>query len=78
MTLTAVIGLETVATQLILSVPSLGAVRDLLPSAALGQLVPRGAGVGVSMATGVAIAVLAGWALIPALLGAWRTEARDA
>jgi hypothetical protein len=77
-TLTAVIGLETVATQLVLNVPSLGLVRDLMPNAALGQLVPSGAGVGVSMATGVAIAVLAGWALIPALLGAWRTRTRDA
>jgi hypothetical protein len=78
MTLTAVIGFETVFTQLILNVGSLGAARDALPNAALGQLVPAGSGIGVTMATGIAIAVLAGWALIPAALGAWRTEVKDA
>jgi ABC-type transport system involved in multi-copper enzyme maturation permease subunit len=75
-TLTAVIGWQTVATQLILNVTSLGAVRDLLPNSALGQLVPVGPNAGVTMATGVA--VLAGWALIPAAVAAWRTETRDA
>lgn len=77
-TLTAVIGLETVATQLILNVGSLGSVRDILPNAALGQLVPSGPGVGVTMATGIAVAVLVGWVVIPATIGAWRTRVRDA
>ncbi len=77
-TLTAVIGLETVVTQLLLNVTSLGSARDLLPNVALGQLVPAGDGLGVTMTTGVAIAVLAGWALIPAAVGAWRTRVKDA
>ena len=77
-TLTAVIGLETVFTQLILNVSSLGAVRDLLPNAALGQLVPAGSGAGVTMTAGVATTVLVGWAVIPTVVGAWRTRTRDA
>jgi hypothetical protein len=78
LTLTSVIGLQTVLTQILLNVTSLGAVRDLLPNAALGQLTPAGDNAGVTMATGVAVAVLVGWALIPALAGAWRTRVRDA
>jgi ABC-type transport system involved in multi-copper enzyme maturation permease subunit len=77
-TLTAVIGFQTVFTQLIMNVASLGAARDALPSAALGQIVPAGANAGVSMATGIAVAVLIGWAVIPAAVGAWRTRVRDA
>jgi ABC-type transport system involved in multi-copper enzyme maturation permease subunit len=77
-TLTSVIGLETVLTQILLNVTSLGSVRDLLPNAALGQLVPEGANAGVAMATGVAVAVLIGWAVLPAVVGAWRTRVRDA
>ena len=77
-TLTAVIGFETVVTQILVNVSSLGSARDILPNAALGQLVPSGSGVGVTMATGVAVAVLAGWAVIPAAVGAWRTRVRDA
>ncbi len=77
-TLTAVIGWQTVATQLILGVQSLGFVRDGLINAAMGQLVPAGQNAGVAMADGAAIAVLAGWALIPALIGAWRTRTQDA
>jgi hypothetical protein len=77
-TLTAVIGFEMVATQLLLSVSSLGSVRDILPNAALGQLMPSGPGVGVTMATGIAVAVVAGWIIVPAAVGAWRTRVRDA
>jgi ABC-type transport system involved in multi-copper enzyme maturation permease subunit len=77
-TLTAVIGFETVFTQIVANVSSLGSVRDLLPNAALGGLVPVGSGIGVTMTTGVAIAVLAGWAVLPAALGAWRTRVKDA
>lgn len=77
-TLTAVIGWQLVATQIILSITSLGSVRDVLITPALGQLAPVHFDSGVTMATGVAVAVLAGWALLPALTGAWRTRARDA
>jgi hypothetical protein len=80
LTLTALIGLQTVVTQLIVNTSSLGDARDALITPALGQLIPVGGGVGVgiAMATGVAVAVLAGWAIIPTLLGAWRTNTRDA
>jgi hypothetical protein len=78
LTLTALIGFQTVVTQLLVNVSSLGAVRDLLPNPALAQLVPAGSNLGVSMATGVAVAVLVGWAVIPGLLGGWRTKTREA
>lgn len=77
-TLTAVIGWQLVATPLIISVTSLGSVRELPISSALGQLVPTGANAGVAMSTTAAVLVLAGWAVIPAVLGAWRTRVRDA
>lgn len=77
-TLTAVIGFETIFTQILLGVTSLGSARDGLLNAALGQIVPAGANAGVTMATGVAVAVLAAYALIPAAVGAWRTRIRDA
>ncbi len=78
MTLIAVIGFEAVVTPLLINVSSLGAARDVLLTPALGQLIPIGSGLGVVMATGIAVAVLTGWTLIPALAGAWRTTTRDA
>jgi hypothetical protein len=73
-----VIGWLTVATQIILSTSSLGSVRNVLPTAALGQIVPIGDNAGVAMSTATAVIVLAGWALVPALVGAWRTRVTDA
>jgi len=78
LTLTAVIGWQTVATLTLLDATSLGSARDGLLTAAAGQLAPFNTGTGVTMATGVAIAVLLGWLLVPAALGAWRTQTRDA
>jgi ABC-type transport system involved in multi-copper enzyme maturation permease subunit len=79
LTLTAVIGWQTVATQLILNVSSLGSVRDGLLNASLSQVYPfRGFADGVTMATAVAVAVLASWWTIPTALGAWRTRTQDA
>jgi hypothetical protein len=77
-TLTGVIGWELVATPIILNITSLGSVRDLPLSAALGQVAPTPAGTGVTMSVTVAVAVLVAWAVLPALLGAWRTRQRDA
>lgn len=77
-TLTALIGWEMVATPIILGITSLGSVRDLPLTAALGQLAPFPAGTGVTMSLAVAVVVLAGWALLPTLVGAWRTRRRDA
>ncbi len=78
-TLTAVIGWQTVATQLLLHVDSLGSARDWLLTSALGQLMPvEGNIAGITMATAVAIAVLAAWAIVPSAAGAWRTVRQDA
>lgn len=77
-TLTALIGWELVATPIILNISSLGAVRDLPLATALGQVAPYSAGTGVTMSVIVAVSVLAGWAALPALIGAWRTRRRDA
>ena len=78
LTLTAVIGWVAILTQLLLNATSLGAVRDGLLSAALGQVAPMPSDVPFSMSTGVAAAVIAGWAVIPAAVGAWRTRTQDA
>jgi hypothetical protein len=78
LTLTAIIGLQAVVTPLLVNVASLGAARDVLLSPALGQLIPVGPGDGVVMATAIAVAVIAGWVLVPVLAGAWRTNTRDA
>lgn len=77
-TLTAVIGWQMVATPLIINTGSLGVVRDLPLSSALGQISPLPGNMGITMATVTAVVVLAGWAVLPALLGAWRTRTRDA
>lgn len=77
-TLTALIGWEMVATPIILNISSLGSVRDLPLTAALGQVAPYNAGTGVTMSIAVAVAILVGWAVVPAAIGAWRTRRRDA
>ncbi len=78
-TLTAVIGWQAVATQLLLHVDSLGSARDWLLTAALGQLMPVAGNIaGITMATAVAITVLAVWAIVPSAAGAWRTVHQDA
>ncbi|HLY48803.1 MAG TPA: hypothetical protein VKR21_06355 [Solirubrobacteraceae bacterium] len=77
-TLISLVGLQAIVTPLLVNVGSLGAARDVLLNPALGQLVPYGGGLGVAMATGVAVAVVVGWTAIPAAIGAWRTNTRDA
>lgn len=77
-TLTALIGWQLVATQIILGVTSLGSVRDVLLTSALAHTLPIGDGVGVAMSTAAAVIVLVGWATVPALVGAWRTRVSDA
>jgi hypothetical protein len=77
-TLTAVIGWETVVTSLVLNATSLGSARDAVLNAPLDQLLPVGPQPGIRIATGVAIVVLSAWAAIPTAIGAWRTEKNDA
>jgi hypothetical protein len=78
LTLTAVIGWQTIATQLLVNASSLGSARDALVSPALSQLMPVSGGLDIKMATGIAVAVVVGWAIVPTALGAWRTRVRDA
>jgi ABC-type transport system involved in multi-copper enzyme maturation permease subunit len=78
-TLTAVIGWQAIVTNLLVNVKSLGSVRDALLTPALDQLVPvKGDRLDVVMAAGVAVVVICAWLVVPQLLGAWRTQARDA
>jgi hypothetical protein len=78
-TLTTVIGFEAVASQLIVHTQSLGAARDWVPIAAFGQLMPvEGEIAGITMATGLAVAVLLAWVVVPTAIGSWRTVTRDA
>lgn len=79
LTLTVLIGWQMVATNLLVNVSSLGSARDALLTPALDQLSPiPDAREPVSMAAGVAVAVLCAWVLVFTVLGAWRTVRRDA
>jgi hypothetical protein len=78
LTLTAVIGWQLVASPLMLSVTALGNARDGVLSGALIELIPINVRPDVTMATGVAIVVILMWAIVPVVLGAWRTRAQDA
>lgn len=79
MTLTALIGWQTVASNLLLNVSSLGSARKGLLTAALDQLSPVSAAhERVTMAAGLAVLVILVWAAVAGLLGAWRTITRDA
>jgi len=79
LTLTAVIGFQTVVTQVLAGVPSLGSARDALVLPALSTRMPLGAPYdGIAMSAVTAVVILACWAVVPTLLGAWRTRVRDA
>jgi hypothetical protein len=77
-TLTAVIGWQTIATQILLNVTVLGSARGGLLTASLAQLIPVKGGVDVTVATGTAVAVLIGWIAVPTMIGAWRSRTQDA
>lgn len=78
-TLTAVIGWQAIATNILLNIGFLGRLRDGLLTASLTQLMPvQSDRQTVTMAAGVAVAVVIGWVAIPSALGAWRTTTRDA
>jgi ABC-type transport system involved in multi-copper enzyme maturation permease subunit len=79
LTLTAVIGWQAILTNLLVTVKSLGSVREALLTPALQQLMPvTGDRLDVVMAAGIAVVVICAWLVIPQALGAWRTQARDA
>ena len=92
MTLTLVVAFQTVATTVLFSAHFLGALRGGLPAVALSHLRP-GPEIGtraqpgssgalpallLPMSTTVAVAVLAGWVVVPLALAAWRGRGRDA
>src|SRR6202012_3632468 len=78
LTLTAVIGWQAIVTNLLVNITSLGSARNILLTPALTQIMPlKGGGGGdtpVLMATGIAVAVIGAWLIIPQLLGGWRTQ----
>jgi hypothetical protein len=91
-TLTAIIGWQTIATGIVYLATFLGAARSLVLLIALSRLLP-GPAVGtrahpgstndlanykLPMPVGVAILVILAWAMIPAIAGAWRTRTLDA
>jgi hypothetical protein len=69
---------------LLLQITGLGDARQALQMAALTRLIPPGLEeqpadpVIASMSVGVALLVVAAWAVIPLAAGAWRTRTRDA
>jgi hypothetical protein len=78
-TLTGVIGWQTVATQLLANVTSLGSARHGLLTPALAQIAPIQLDVaGVTMATVTAVIVTVCWSVVPTMIGAWRTRTVDA
>jgi len=91
-TLTAIIGWETIATGILYLAAFLGAARDLVLMIALCRLLPVPA-VGTRANPGssntlnnfklpmpvvAAVLVIVAWVVIPAIAGAWRTRTRDA
>jgi hypothetical protein len=77
--LTGVIGWQTVATQLLVNIPSLGSARNALLTPALGQIAPirlHIAGVVMAATTGWIVAIC--WFAVPTAIGAWRTRTVDA
>jgi hypothetical protein len=78
-TLTAVIGWQAIATNILLNISFLGTARDGLLTAGLTQLAPvPDHNQTVTMASGVAVVVILCWLVIPTLVGAWRTQTQDA
>jgi Reverse transcriptase (RNA-dependent DNA polymerase) len=79
-TITALIGLELVASPLLLQTPSLGAARKVLLDASVLKLSPalqHGAPI-LAESLAVTIGVMFAWVAITAGLGAWRTHRVDA
>jgi hypothetical protein len=72
-------------TPLVLGVAKLGVLREGLLTAGLDRMIPAGLLPGArpdpvspTMSIAVAIAVIAAWAVVPLVAGAWRTCTRDA
>jgi ABC-type transport system involved in multi-copper enzyme maturation permease subunit len=78
-TLTAVIGWQTVASQLLLNVTALGSARDGLLTASLDRIAPVAAArTPLSMTLSTAAIVVGVWCVAALTVGAWRTATMDA
>jgi hypothetical protein len=92
LSLTVVLGWQTLASTLLYSVEGLGSLRQALLDVALGHLRP-GPAIGGSdlpgssnalpmlvlpTSTAVAVLVLVGWMTVPTIAAAWRVGSRDA
>ena len=91
-TLTAIIGWQTIASGMLYLATFLGAARDLvlvfavsrfLPGPAIGTRANPGSSNALNnlklpMPAVVAILVILGWLVVPAVAGAWRTRSREA
>jgi len=87
--LVALIGWQLIASTIIANISSLGSSRELVLREAIahfspvsldgggGRHGPRGSGL-VTMGTGTALIVMAGWLVVFLALGAWRTRTMDA
>lgn len=78
LTLTVMIAWETVASNILLNSGSLGAARGAVLNGALLQFIPLAERSGFRMASTAAALVVLAWVAIPVLIGAWRTQVRDA
>ena len=78
LTLTAVIGWQTIVTQLLAETSSLGSAREGLLSVGLSRLLPVGRAFDVPMTIGAAVVVLVVWTVVPALFAAYRIRTMDA
>jgi ABC-type transport system involved in multi-copper enzyme maturation permease subunit len=80
------LGWQLAVTPLVLNISALGITRELLLSAATARVQPftgpGGAGgdaaSALHLSLAAAIAVLAGWVIVPLAAGCWRTATRDA
>jgi hypothetical protein len=91
-TLTAIIGWQTIVSGMLYLATFLGAARDLvlvfavsrfLPSPAIGTRANPGStnalnNLKLPMPAVVAVLVILGWLVVPAVAGAWRTRSREA
>lgn len=84
MTIGVVLAWLFAITQLLLQITALGAARQGLQMVALTRLIPAGLRfdppdpVSATMSLGLALIVVAAWAIVPVTAGAWRTRSRDA
>lgn len=83
--LVVLIGWQLVASPILTNISSLGSARELVLREAIDHFSPVGlgdrggrGGQSVTLSPGTAVLVMAGWAIVFLVLGAWRTRTMDA